>query len=51
MAVGNPLGLSSSISAGIVSAVNREISTEDNEKYVVIQTDAAINAGNRRSFS
>ena len=46
MAVGNPLGLSSSISAGIVSAVNREISTEDNEKYVVIQTDAAINAGN-----
>ena len=46
MAVGNPLGLSSSISAGIVSAVNREITTEDNEKYVVIQTDAAINAGN-----
>ncbi len=46
MAVGNPLGLSSSISAGIVSAVNREITTTDNEKYVVIQTDAAINAGN-----
>ena len=46
MAVGNPLGLSSSISAGIVSAVNREISTTDKEKYVVIQTDAAINAGN-----
>ena len=46
MAVGNPLGLSSSISAGIVSAVNREITTDDNEKYVVIQTDAAINSGN-----
>lgn len=46
MAVGNPLGLSSSVTTGIVSAVNREITTDDNEKYTVIQTDAAINSGN-----
>ena len=46
MAVGCPLGLSTTVTTGIVSAVNREITTEDGEKYVVIQTDAAINAGN-----
>ncbi len=46
MAVGNPLGLSSSVTSGIVSAVNREIITDENEKYTVIQTDAAINSGN-----
>ena len=45
MAVGNPQGLSTSVSSGIVSAVNREITTE-NQKYTVIQTDAAINEGN-----
>ncbi len=46
MAIGNPLGLSTSTTAGIISAVNREIETSDNEKYTVIQTDAAINSGN-----
>ena len=45
MAVGNPQGLSTSVSSGIVSAVNREI-TAENQKYTVIQTDAAINEGN-----
>ncbi len=46
MAIGNPLGLATSATSGIISAVNREITTTDNEKYTVIQTDAAINSGN-----
>ena len=45
MAIGNPLGMQSSVSAGIISAVNREITT-DGVTYKLIQTDAAINAGN-----
>ncbi len=46
MAIGNPLGLATSATSGIISAVNREITTTDNEKYTVMQTDAAINSGN-----
>ena len=47
MAVGNPLGLQSSISCGIISAKDREIQdSESNTTYHVIQTDAAINSGN-----
>lgn len=46
MAIGNPLGLESSVSAGIVSGVNREVTDEDGNKYKAIQTDAAINSGN-----
>lgn len=46
MAVGNPLGLQSSITCGVVSAVNREITDTDGKKYTLIQTDAAINSGN-----
>lgn len=46
MAIGSPLGLDNSVTAGIVSAVNREVSDEDGNKYVAIQTDAAINSGN-----
>ena len=46
MAIGNPLGLSSSVTGGLVSAVNREITTSDRKTYKVIQTDAAINSGN-----
>ena len=46
MAVGNPLGLQSSITCGVVSAVNREITNTDGKKYTLIQTDAAINSGN-----
>ncbi len=44
--IGNPLGLGQSISVGVVSAVNRSF-TEEGVKYLdLIQTDAAINAGN-----
>jgi putative serine protease PepD len=58
MAAGNPLGLSDTVTTGIVSAVNRPTSTQESggnqfgsssaERVVTnaIQTDAAINPGN-----
>jgi len=46
MAIGNPLGLDSSVTAGIVSAINRKVTDSDGNTYVAIQTDAAINSGN-----
>ncbi len=46
MAVGNPLGLGSSITSGVISALNREITDSDGKTYTLIQTDAAINSGN-----
>ena len=47
MAIGNPLGLDSSISCGIVSAKNREVQdSETGTVFNLIQTDAAINSGN-----
>lgn len=47
MAIGNPLGLQSSISCGIISAKDREVADSDSRTtYHVIQTDAAINSGN-----
>ena len=46
MAVGNPLGLESSITCGVVSAVNRNVNDSEGTSYKCIQTDAAINSGN-----
>ena len=46
MAVGNSLGLGDTVTCGIVSAVNREVTDSDNNTYTAIQTDAAINSGN-----
>lgn len=50
MAIGNPLNLNSTVTAGIVSAKNRQIDMpEENRSYSVrdfIQTDAVINPGN-----
>lgn len=46
MAVGRPLGLDTTVTCGIVSAVNREVTDSDGNKYTCIQTDAAINSGN-----
>lgn len=46
MAIGNPLGMQSSVTSGIVSAVNREVTSSDGTTYTAIQTDAAINSGN-----
>ena len=44
LAAGNPLGIGTSVSAGIVSALNRDIMTSPFDQD--IQTDAAINHGN-----
>lgn len=46
MAIGNPLGLKSTVTSGIISAVNREVTSSDGTNYVLMQTDAAINSGN-----
>ena len=46
MAIGNPLGLQSSVTAGMISAVNRDVTDSDGKTYKLIQTDAAINSGN-----
>ncbi len=44
LAIGNPFGLPGSTSAGIVSAMNRDINEGAYDDF--IQTDAAINRGN-----
>lgn len=46
MAVGNPVGMDSTVTCGIISAVNREVTDSDGKTFTLIQTDAAINAGN-----
>jgi putative serine protease PepD len=52
VAVGSPLGLESTVTSGIVSALNRPVSAGGGEQssstavYPAIQTDAAINPGN-----
>lgn len=47
VAIGNPMGqeFSGSVTAGIISAVNRTMTIE-NRTYNLLQTDAAINSGN-----
>ena len=44
LAFGSPLGLDSSVSMGVVSAVARQLAPED--PMIYIQTDATINPGN-----
>ena len=49
VAFGSPLGLSSTVTAGIVSALNRPVTTSDtgSSSFInAVQTDAAINPGN-----
>jgi putative serine protease PepD len=46
-AIGNPYGLEETLTRGIVSALDREISAPDGAKITgAIQTDAALNPGN-----
>ena len=45
IAIGNALGYGQSVTTGVVSALNREV-TMDNTKTKMIQIDAAINGGN-----
>ena len=47
VAIGNPFSLGGSVTAGIVSARNRDINSGPYDNY--IQTDAAINRGNSRT--
>jgi serine protease Do len=44
VAIGNPFGLASSVSAGIISALDRQIGASRYDQF--LQTDAAINPGN-----
>ena len=46
IAIGNALGYGQSVTNGIVSALNREITMSDGSSGVFIQTNAAINPGN-----
>ena len=47
LAIGNPLGeLTFSLSQGVISAMNREVTFSGNQRMRLIQTDAAINSGN-----
>ncbi|MDQ7917510.1 trypsin-like peptidase domain-containing protein [Mesonia sp. MT50] len=46
LAVGNPFNLTSTVTAGIVSAKGRDLSRGDQRMQSFIQTDAAINPGN-----
>src|SRR5699024_3286217 len=45
LAIGDPYGLQYSVTAGIISALNREMTVEGTS-YTVIQADCAINSGN-----
>ncbi len=47
VAIGNPFGLSNTVTAGVVSATGRSVRGENNQTYTdFIQTDASINPGN-----
>ena len=46
IAIGNPFGLSHTVTTGVVSAVNRSLNTGERTYYDFIQTDASINPGN-----
>jgi len=47
VAIGNPLGeLGGTVTTGIISALDREVTIENKGTYNVLQTDAAINGGN-----
>src|SRR5262249_34570209 len=46
IAIGNPFGLNSTVTTGVLSAVNRSIRGDGREYHGFLQTDASINPGN-----
>jgi putative serine protease PepD len=46
LALGSPLGLSGTVTAGIVSALDREVRLGGTRRQTAVQTDASINPGN-----
>jgi serine protease Do len=46
MAIGNPFGLSHTVSVGVISAVGRPFTVAEARSQNMLQTDAAINPGN-----
>ncbi len=46
IAIGNPFGLSHTVTKGVISSVSRSVKTEERVYSNFIQTDAAINPGN-----
>ena len=46
VAIGNPFGLSHTVTVGVVSALHRTLRTDEREFADFIQTDASINPGN-----
>ncbi|HEY4383588.1 MAG TPA: trypsin-like peptidase domain-containing protein [Ktedonobacteraceae bacterium] len=48
LAIGNPLGITQTVTSGIISALGRDVVTDQNGNVLpdTIQTDAAINPGN-----
>ena len=46
LAVGSPLGLAGTVTAGIVSALDRQVRLGNGRRQEAVQTDASINPGN-----
>ncbi|MCP5071517.1 MAG: PDZ domain-containing protein [bacterium] len=46
IAIGNPFGLSNTVTTGVVSALNRSLRADDRTYHGFLQTDASINPGN-----
>ena len=45
VAIGNPLGLTDSVSAGVISGLDRTADTDDGKFSGLIQFDASVNPG------
>jgi S1-C subfamily serine protease len=46
IAIGNPLGLDNTVTAGIISAIQRTNALGEGQRVPYLQTDAAVNPGN-----
>ncbi|GAA0401428.1 hypothetical protein Acor_38530 [Acrocarpospora corrugata] len=46
LAIGSPLGLAGTVTSGIVSALDREVTLGSGGRQTALQTDASINPGN-----